>query len=199
MEAAFGWEVTVDLGRPVTPEFKRERFISDWYLYARRDFAQEVDSRLPGAGKGDRPAEALELALANACGAIGFGVFFAGHLLQSAGVDLIAFDADSKRAYVISATVGNDIAGKLRTLLAIEPAIAQTLVPEWTPRLVIITSQPGSTLLAQDLSASYGRRVLVLAAEQLAPLKELPPDLQMFRQTLAQDPPDISTPRSRFV
>lgn len=199
MEAAFGWELTVDLGRAVTPEYKREKFIADWYVYARKDFAQEVEVRMPGGGKGDRPGDALELALANACGALGYGVFFAGHLLQSAGVDLVAFDLVSKFAYVISATVGNDIVEKLRTWLAMEPAISQALMPEWIPRPVIITSQPGATLVTQDVLACYARRVLVLSAENLAALKESPPDIQMFGRTLAQDPPGLPTPRSRFV
>ena len=101
---------------------------------------------------------ALELALANACGALGYGVLFTGHLLKSAGVDLIAFDETSGRAYVVSGTIGNDIIEKLRTWLAMEPLIVQDLLPEWTPRPVIITSQSRSTLITEELR--YAIRVV---------------------------------------
>ncbi|MDQ6771891.1 MAG: hypothetical protein M3024_02705, partial [Candidatus Dormibacteraeota bacterium] len=193
MVADFGWEMTVDLGRVATPELKRERFISEWYRYGRKEFAREVDVRQPGTGKGDRPGDAFEVAVANAFGALGHGVVFAGHLLQSAAIDLVVFDRPNQRAYVISATTGNDIVEKLRTWLAMEPSIREALEPEWIIRPVILTSQPCSSFVDEDLTACYRRRVLVLGAEQLAPLKESPPDLQTFAQTIALDPPDLRT------
>ena len=199
MLADFGWELTVDLGRSATPELKRERFIAEWYRLGRKEFSQEVEVRVPGGSKGDRPGDAFELALANACGAIGLGVMFAGHLLQSAGVDFVAFDASTHRAYVISATTGNDIEEKLRTWLSVAPLVANGLAPEWSIRPVIITSQPSETLIGESLRSCYLRGVLVLASEQLAPLKEAPPDLEMFGRLLAQDAPDLTTPRSPFA
>jgi len=199
MVADFGWELTVDLGRAQTPELRRERFIDAWYRLARQEFSREVDARPPGGGQGDRPGDAFELALANACGAIGYGVLFAGHLLKSAGVDLIGFDETTRRAYAISATIGNDISAKLRTWLAVKTYVADALAPEWSVRPVIVTSQPADTLLAQDLRACYQREVLVLAAEQLSCLKEAPPDLQLFGRILAQDPLDVRTPRPPFA
>jgi hypothetical protein len=198
MEAAFGWELTVDLGRAKSPELRRERFLETWYAIGRRAFAEEVETRMPGTGKGDRPGDAFELAIANACGALGFGVLFAGHLLQSAGVDIIAFDYTTKRVYAISATVGNDIAGKLRALLGMEQYLERGLAPEWLPRPVILTSQPGASLVEQDLRSCYARKVLVLASEQLAPLKETPPDLPLFGRFLAMDPPDVTSQSPRF-
>src|SRR4029077_16858480 len=36
MEAPFGWEVTVDLGRAKSPELSRERFLGHWYAFGRR-------------------------------------------------------------------------------------------------------------------------------------------------------------------
>jgi hypothetical protein len=176
--ADFGWELTLDLGRALSPELKRERFVAEWYRYGRKDYAHEVDARVPGMGKGDRPGDAFEVALANACGGLGYGVVFAGHLLQSAGVDLVAFDGLTHIAYVISATTGNDIAEKLRTWLSMKPLLGQALAPEWALRPIIITSQPADTLMAEDLTACHRQGVLVLAAEQLLPLKESPPDLQ---------------------
>jgi hypothetical protein len=192
MVADFGWELTVDLGRQPTPELRRERFIAAWYRHGRKDLAREVDTRQPGMGKSDRPGDAFELALANACGALGYGVLFAGSILQSAGVDLIAFDGLSRNAYAISATTGNDLMAKLRTWVDTEPIIAADLEPEWTLRPVIITTQPTASLIQEDLDACTRRRVLVLAAENLAPLRESPPDLQTFSKLLAEPAPDFA-------
>lgn len=199
MVADFGWELSVDLGRARSPELLRERFVADWYRFGRQDLSQEVAVRMPGMGKGDRPPDAFELALANAFGALGYSVLFAGHLLQSAGVDLIAFDDRLHRAYVISATTGNDLAAKLRTWLGMLPHVAPALEPEWTLRPVIITTQPASSLVASELADCQRHDVLVLAAEQLTPLAEVPPDLQTFATLIGRDVPAPDPPaRGRF-
>ena len=111
----------------------------------------------------------------------------------------IAFDEGSRRAYVISATTGNDILDKLRIWLEIAPKLVEALAGDWVLRPVIISSQPSETLLGEDLRSCYQRKVLVLAAEQLTPLKESPPDLSIFARYLSQDPPDVTTPRSPFL
>ena len=197
MVADFGWELSVDLGRARSPELMRERFIADWYRFGHQELSQDVASRMPGMGKGDRPAEAFELAIANALGALGYSVLFAGHQLQSAGVDLVAFDKASRRAYMISATTGNDLESKLRTWLAMRPSIVSLLEPEWTLRPVIITSQLTESLVGIELGACQRHGVLVLAAEQLAPLAELPPDLQTFAALIAMDVPQHAIPPGR--
>jgi len=189
MVADFGWELTFDLGRARSPELVRERFLAEWYRFGHQELGQEVAARMPGMAKGDRPADAFELALANAFGAVGYSVIFAGHLLQSAGVDLIAFDDTSHRAYVISATTGNDLAGKLRTWLSMRPNIAPPLEAEWTIRPVIITTQPAESLVASELADCQRHDVLVLAAEQLTPLAETPPDVRTFAALVALDVP----------
>lgn len=194
MVADFGWELTVDLGRARSPELLRERFIADWYRFGHQELSQEVAPRIPGMGKGDRPSDAFELAIANACGALGYSVLYAGHQLQSAGVDMVAFDQSARRAYVISATTGNDLASKLRMWLAMRPNIGAVLEPEWALRPVVITSQPAESLVASELSACHRHDMLVLAAEQLAPLAESPPDLQTFAVLLGMDVPQPLPP-----
>ncbi len=166
MLAEFGWELTVDLGRALGPELKRERFITEWYQYGRQELAQEVEARFPGMRRGDRPSDAFELAISNALGALGFGVLFAGGILKTAGIDLVAFDNATHRAYAISAVTGIDIEKKLRTLVEMDPWLRRALEPEWPLRLVIITTQPGESLLEDDLPACHRRGVLVMTAEQ---------------------------------
>jgi hypothetical protein len=197
MVADFGWELSVDLGRARSPELLRERFIADWYRFGHQELSQDIATRMPGMGKGDRPAYAFELALANSFGALGYSVLFAGHLLQAAGVDLVAFDDASRRAYVISATTGNDLASKLRTWLAMRPIIGPSLEPEWRLRPVIITTQPAQSLVVSELADCGRHDVLVLAAEQLTPLAEAPPDLQTFADLVAMDVPRPDPPSGR--
>jgi hypothetical protein len=185
MGVDFGWELTVDLGRPNSPGLIRERFLPRWYTYGFQNLAAEVELRMPG-DKGSRPADAFELAIANVCGALGFGVLFAGHMLKSQGVDLVAFDERSHRLYVISATIGNSIGEKLRSLVNLLPDIDKHVTPGWEVRPVIVTTQ--AELIAEDLKACHERGVLVLHDIQLAPLKEAPPDLEAFAALLASDP-----------
>jgi hypothetical protein len=192
----FGWELTIDLGRPISRALVRERFLPRWYAYGFQSLSAEVDVRAAG-DRVSRPSDALELALANVCGALGYGVFFAGHMLKSQGVDLIAFDDASGRAYVISATIGNAIGDKLRTLMNVLTDIRKELNPVWEVRPVIITTQPA--LLPEDLTACYRQVTLVLWDQHLAPLKESPPDLETFAAFLSADPPtpDSSQPVRR--
>jgi hypothetical protein len=98
---------------------------------------------------------------------------------------------------MISATTGNDLASKLRTWLAIRPNIVPLLEPEWTLRPVIITSQSAESLVEMELATCQRHGVLVLAAEQLAPLAELPPDLQTFVALIAMDVPQRAIPQGR--
>ena len=187
----FGWELTVDLGQVDTPNLRRRHFLSDWYSIGKQDLGREVEVRLPGMGQKDRPSDAFELALANSLGALGYGVLFAGHILKTPGIDLIAFDEASRRAYIVSATVSNDIDRKLKSWLDLELWIRARLEPQWQIRPVIATTQPYSSLTHQDLVAAVDRQVLVLTAESLNTLKETEPDLNLWSELLAAD---VTTP-----
>jgi hypothetical protein len=69
------------------------------------------------------------------------------------------------------------------------PNIAPALEAEWTIRPVIITTQPAQSLVASELADCQRHDVLVLAAEQLTPLAEVPPDIQTFAAVVAMDVP----------
>jgi hypothetical protein len=98
---------------------------------------------------------------------------------------------------MIRATTGNDLESKLRTWLAMRPNIVSLLEPEWTLRPVIITSQAAESLVGIELGACHRHGVSVLAAEQLAPLAESPPDLQTFAALIAMDVPQPAIPPGR--
>ncbi len=193
--AEFGWEVTADVGRPSTPNHVRRGFLSDWYVLGKQDIGMDVEVHVPGTGRRERPSDAFELALANALGALGYGVLFAGHILKTQGVDLIGFDAVTNRAYVLSATISNDIDRKLKSWLNLEAWMRDRLEPTWRVRPVIVTTQPYSSLTRQDLAAAAERRVLVLAAESLSALKESEPDLETWANHLAADVVPLATQR----
>ncbi len=189
-ENDFDWEVTVDLGRPDSRELRRERFLADWYRLAQADLAAHVRPRSARQQKGDRDSDALEVAIGNACGALGMSVLFGGKIVETAGLDLVAFDSDpsSSVAYAVSVTIDNKIAEKLRQWLRVAEAIRATLEPLWSVLPVIVTSDPASALPPSEVQEAAQCGVRVLDGGDLAALMEIPPDIQAFAEALAREP-----------
>lgn len=186
----FEWEVSVQLGEPDTPELRRRDFVAAWYELSgkKRSLGSGIRPRHPVQHVGEESADALELALANACAGLGWATVFGGTTLKTAGVDLVAFDLEMTRAYPISATISNDIGDKFRGWLRVKAQIESELSPLWRVCPVIITSEPLASCAVDDLREAQGARVQVLVAEDLAWAHEVPPDLTRLQELLRSDP-----------
>ncbi len=90
---------------------------------------------------------------------------------------------------VWDAPTTNDRDRKELMRLLIEEVVIQLSQDKASCHLVI--RWKGGAVTELDVEACHRRAVLVLGAEQLAPLKENPPDLRMFAEQLAIDPPVV--------
>ena len=182
----FDWEVSVDLGQPQTADQRRLDFVRFWYDLAggKRTLGSGVKDRPPNQQAGGESADSLELAVANALAGLGWPSVFGGTALKTPGVDLVAFDSSTKRAYAISATIANDIGSKLREWLRVRASVQDVLTPLWQVQPVIVTTSSLDACLASDLEDARGELVLVIGADSLECLSESPPDLLQFKAAL---------------
>ncbi len=176
----FQWQNAVALGGAVTPESQRRDFLTLFYGLSKRALADHIGTAAapPQGGKSQSVnAPALELAIANACTALGYATMFGGTVLQTPGIDLIAFDAEGKVAYAVSVTVSNDIPQKIRTLRLVLPDLEQALAPSWLVKPVVLTSLPSEKVNKADVQLAIDEQMLLLTLDDLGGLLEAPPNL----------------------
>jgi hypothetical protein len=162
-----------------------------FYRLSRQTLALHVGgaqgAALGGVKGQPRSKDAFEVAVANACGGLGYAVLFGGTVLGTQGVDLVAFDQRRGTAYAISVTVSNDIADKLRELKLVRGQLDVGLSASWKVKPVIITGQPAARLLQGDRQSADQERTLLLTLEDLQGLIEEPVDLDALDAALQRE------------
>jgi hypothetical protein len=123
---------------------------------------------------------AVELLILNSLAAMGCPVFFGPKPLDTRGIDCMAFDRATQKAFPISVTIGNDLADKVRKWLEVREEIVAAVGEHWSIHPVIVTAQPSANLVEIDLRSAKDAGMVVLSAESLSCLTGEPPDVKPF-------------------
>ena len=164
------------------------RALDAWYGLGGRSLGEDVFTSADQSRRSGHAAERFEVGLANACASLGHQVIFGGKALSTPGVDFLSFDPQTRVAYLISATIANDIRSKLLALLLVVPTMTQAIGPGWTVKPVIAVSVDRTQLLESELGDAATKQVTVLTSQDFVGLAENPPSVEGLRAALERSP-----------
>lgn len=181
----FEWVARIEVEKPRTPVEGRQHFLQTWYNYAGQQIGKHAQKQEVGTkGKSGAVQDQFEIVIANTFSALGCSVFFGGTVLKTPGIDLVAFNSNEVRVYVLSVTVSNDLDKKLRTLLTAIEDLKFSL-EGWLISPFIVSLESANTFLHNDIINAREAGVVLLSGEDLEPLREEPPDLHAIQNILA--------------
>ena len=184
----FDWAILLQLGDPDPLTSRVQQLLDVWFalnrVKAAPTFAKALEARPANPPKGTASGRYFEVALHAACTVLRLPTFYGDQTLMTPGVDILAFDRERHWAFAISAVTDTSIDAKLTKWVAVRDRVVGALLPDWTVRPIIITSQPLADCNSTHIEDAYHQGVMVLGAEDLACLKDSPPKWVDFGRTL---------------